>query len=158
MSPQERFKMARGKKKKLKKKQNQKLNSNKLRYVNRLNSICNAEKVLFDALLSSGFKVIRNYPIEVYKNGAFRIVDIFFEAKKLFIEVDGFSHRGKEKEDKIREKEILNKCPDFIFMRFTNKEVLTDLASCVERVWMYEPPFKKSFIKEVIENLPDKIN
>ena len=112
-------------------------------FVSKLNALDNPEKKLFDALLVSGFKAERNKPIQVNKRGKFRIVDIVLEDKKLFIEVDGYSHRGKAKEDKIREYELLQARPLFSFLRFTNKEVRRNLSACVQRVWSYIHKTKK---------------
>lgn len=121
----------------------------KVEFVSKLNAFDNPEKKLFDALLASGFKVERNKPIQINKRGKFRIVDIVLEDKKLFIEVDGYSHRGKEKEDRTREEELLEARPLFSFLRFTNKEVRKSLSACVQRVWSYGHKSKKNSQKPI---------
>ncbi|NBC02358.1 MAG: DUF559 domain-containing protein [Bacteroidetes bacterium] len=83
-----------------------------------------------------GFTFLRQRPILKY------IVDFMCKELMLIIEVDGFTHEWAEqwKLDRKRQKEIEK--IGFTVLRFTNKEVLTDIRN-VQRVielWVEDHP------------------
>ena len=59
------------------------------------------------------------------KGVAVRMVDFKLPNLNLFLEVDGPSHDGREKEDADRERQILLSKPTYRFVRFTNHELET---------------------------------
>jgi len=65
------------------------------------------------------------------------IVDFISRKLKLIIEVDGYSHRFKHEEDKIRDK-ILKKL-GYIVVRFSEKEVRNDLDNVIRVLESYLP-------------------
>jgi very-short-patch-repair endonuclease len=60
------------------------------------------------------------------------IVDFICRKLKLIIEIDGYSHDFKYKEDKIRDKKLLN-C-DYCVLRFTEHEVKYDLENVIRTI------------------------
>ena len=123
---------------------------NKKLFVEKLNALDNPEKDLFVALKKAGLKVQRNKPYQVTDSGRYRIVDIVCEEKKLFIEVDGYSHKFRKKADRRREAQLLAHNPLFVFMRFTNNQVRNNLKRCVKQVLNFKSKYVKEFKPRVI--------
>ncbi|HEY4652400.1 MAG TPA: endonuclease domain-containing protein [Pontibacter sp.] len=89
------------------------------------NSMTFAEQVLWQELRSwkmTGRKFRRQHSIENF------IVDFYFAAEKLVIEVDGTVHDGPEAiaDDKLRDETLRNW--GFTVLRFRNDEVLENLT------------------------------
>jgi hypothetical protein len=60
-------------------------------------------------------------------------IDIANNEKKIAIEVDGSSHRGKRKQ-KDKKKEAFLKMSGWKVLRFTNREIMENMSMCVDRV------------------------
>ncbi|QCR20973.1 endonuclease domain-containing protein [Pontibacter sp. SGAir0037] len=87
-----------------------------------------AEVRLWCELLSKsklGYPFLRQRPVHHY------IADFLCKELKLIIEVDGYTHKFKTEEDKIRDKELAEL--GFTTLRFADEEVMKDLAN-VQRV------------------------
>jgi len=89
-----------------------------------------AEKVLWTHL-KVGIKELkfrRQHPVGIY------IVDFYCHKVKLIIEVDGLIHdKPKMKEyDEKREKDL--KTLGYCVLRFTNKEIFTDIETVLEKI------------------------
>jgi len=78
-----------------------------------------------------GYQFNRQFCIDDY------IVDFISRKLKLIIEVDGYSHRFKHKEDKIRDKKLEEL--GYITVRFSEREVRNDLKNVIRVLESYLP-------------------
>ena len=88
-----------------------------------------AEQVLWDALRGrrlEGMKFRRQHPV-----GPF-IADFCCVEQRLIVEVDGEIHETQQ--DRDTEREELLRTAGYHLLRFTNKQVLTDLSGTLERI------------------------
>ncbi len=88
-----------------------------------------AEALLWEKLKTKklGHKFRQQHPIDNY------IVDFVCLSKKLVIEVDGKIHNLQEKEDQERQL-LLEEKKGYIFLRFTNDEVLGNIDKVVAKI------------------------
>ncbi|QCR20971.1 endonuclease domain-containing protein [Pontibacter sp. SGAir0037] len=87
-----------------------------------------AEVRLWCELLSKsklGYSFLRQRSVHNY------IADFMCKELNLIIEVDGYTHKFKAEEDKLRDKELA--AVGFTTLRFTDEEVMKDIAN-VQRV------------------------
>lgn len=82
-----------------------------------------------------GYQFLRQFPIDYY------IADFACRKLRLIIEVDGYSHNFKQKEDQ-RRTEYLNTL-GYTVMRFTEKEVRTQIAGIGRAIEDYIEEFEK---------------
>ncbi len=97
-----------------------------------------AEKRLwYDCLQTFPYRVLRQRPIDHY------IVDFYCPAQHLVIEVDGESHFADDgKEDEQRTQVLA--AYSLKVVRFTNREVMADVAAVCERLHGMIPPYPPS--------------
>jgi very-short-patch-repair endonuclease len=89
-----------------------------------------AESVLWDVLKNGikGFKFRRQHPIDIY------IADFYCHKRLLVIELDGEIHYNKENREKDLARTIELEVFGINVIRFSNKEVLTELSNVIERI------------------------
>ena len=88
-----------------------------------------AEQVLWEALGGrrlAGLKFRRQHPV-----GPF-IADFCCAEQRLIVEVDGEIHEAQQ--DRDTEREDVLRTAGYSILRFTNKEILTDLSGTLERI------------------------
>ncbi|MBE9174870.1 endonuclease domain-containing protein [Synechocystis salina LEGE 06155] len=93
------------------------------------NNMTMAENILWEELRNRqilGFKFPRQHPV-----GSF-IVDFYCPQLKLVIEVDGSIHDSRQEYDQCRS-EKLKEFGHYV-LRFTNNQVIDDLASVLETI------------------------
>ncbi|MDX1427582.1 MAG: vitamin B12 dependent-methionine synthase activation domain-containing protein, partial [Salegentibacter mishustinae] len=98
---------------------------------NRYNQPTEAETVLWESLKNKqleGFKFRRQHIIGSY------IADFVCLKKKLVVEVDGLIHQLPENKKSDKERTAWLKEHDFRVIRFTNKEVLTNLDQVLDKI------------------------
>jgi very-short-patch-repair endonuclease len=98
------------------------------------------EQILWKEVLRAkkfyGYQFNRQFPIDEY------IADFICRKLRLIIEVDGYSHRFKVKEDKERDRELSDL--GYTTVRFSEKEVCNDLDNVIRVL--------ESFLPENTEN------
>ena len=91
-----------------------------------------AEKLLWEKLRNrklKGYKFRRQHPV---KNTY--VVDLYYAAKKVVIEVDGGIHKSREVKDKDRQKgEFLLK-RNYKIMRIKNEEIYSDIDLVLKKI------------------------
>jgi len=111
---------------------------------NKLNRGSRIEMLFARELKLMEMYFIRNYPVQL-KGRKTRFIDFYFPNSKLFVELDGKEH--KRKQDKEREDFILKSHRDHRFMRFTNKQVLTDLNTVLKSIGC-QPFWGENFLRD----------
>ena len=93
------------------------------------------EAILWNEVLRAkkfhGFQFNRQFCIDDY------IVDFISRRLKLIIEVDGYSHKFKHKEDKLRDKDLSEL--GYTVVRFSEKEICNDLSNVIRVLESYLP-------------------
>ncbi len=90
-----------------------------------------AERVLWEGLRGrrlQGLKFLRQYPI-----GPF-IADFCCRDRRLVVEVDGEVHRMELQAAKDTERDLYLRGQNYMVLRFTNEDVLTDLKTVLRRI------------------------
>jgi very-short-patch-repair endonuclease len=93
-------------------------------------NLTDAERLLWQRLRScqiKGYKFRRQHPFNDF------ILDFVCLETKLVVEVDGGQHNGSA-EDVLRDQALSN--AGFRIMRFWNNQVLNEIESVVEAVWL----------------------
>ncbi|WP_298019733.1 endonuclease domain-containing protein [uncultured Parasphingopyxis sp.] len=93
------------------------------------NAATPAERTLWKYLNRSrlgGHKFSRQMPIGPY------FADFLCRAEKLVIEIDGFSHDGRQPSDRRRTRELESQ--GYMVMRFTNDDVLDNIDGVVRSI------------------------
>jgi len=90
-----------------------------------------AERVLWESLRGrrlQGLKFLRQYPI-----GPF-IADFCCRDRRMIVEVDGEIHRMELQAAKDEERNAFLRGQNYVILRFTNEEVLTDLKTVLRKI------------------------
>ena len=99
------------------------------------------EAIFWDKVLRAkqfyGYQFNRQFCIDDY------IADFICRKLKLIIEVDGYSHKFREKKDKIRDRKL--KELGYTTLRFSEKEILHDLDNVIRVLESYLPSTNRIF-------------
>ena len=90
-----------------------------------------AERALWESLRGrrlQGLKFLRQYPI-----GPF-IVDFCCRDRRLIVEVDGGIHSTELQIAKDKERDAFLRGQNYIILRFTNEDVLTDVTTVLRKI------------------------
>jgi cyclase len=89
-----------------------------------------AEIVLWMHLKSgvNGLKFRRQHPVGIY------IADFYCHKVKLIIEIDGLIHKKPELKEHDEKREQDLKALGYCMLRFTNKEILTDIENALKKI------------------------
>jgi cyclase len=89
-----------------------------------------AEIVLWMHLKSgvNGLKFRRQHPVGIY------IADFYCHKVKLIIEIDGLIHKKPELKEHDKKREHDLKALGYCMLRFTNKEILTDIENALKKI------------------------
>ena len=99
---------------------------NKLRH-----RMTDAEQLLWRALRSrqlGGYKFRRQHPFDDF------ILDFVCLEKRVVVEIDGGQHAERQESDKMRSEQLVK--AGFSILRFWNHEVLGQLETVKERIWL----------------------
>jgi very-short-patch-repair endonuclease len=94
------------------------------------------ERLLWDRLRGKGLnghKFRRQYSVDKF------VLDFYCPQQKLAIEIDGESHFTKEAEEYDKERQMIIESYSIRFLRFTNREVTTNIDGVILRIMEYLP-------------------
>ena len=99
---------------------------NKLRH-----RMTDAEQLLWQAVRSrqlGGYKFRRQHPFHDF------ILDFVCLEKRIVVEIDGGQHAESQESDKMRSEQLIK--AGFSILRFWNHEVLCEINTVKERIWL----------------------
>lgn len=103
-----------------------------------------AETILKEALFEYGIDFEFQKPL--YSKSTCYIADFYIYDKRLVVELDGSSHKGREEYDTKRTKNI-EKEHGFKVLRFKNKAVFADVNKVIAKIQDWNAPYRKPKVK-----------
>ena len=112
-----------------------------------------AETILKEALLEYGIDFEFQKPL--YSKSTCYIADFYICDKRLVVELDGSSHKGREDYDAKRTTDI-KKLHGYNVLRFKNKAVFADVNKVIAKIQDWQQPYKNTTPKKTVAKKPIK--
>jgi len=112
-----------------------------------------AETILKEGLFEYGIDFEFQKPL--YSKSTCYIADFYIYDKRLVVELDGSSHKGREDYDAKRTKDI-KKLHGYNVLRFKNKAVFADVNKVIAKIQDWQPPYKNTKPKKTVAKKPIK--